>query len=41
MSKSRQSNKEPKKQPLTTVKEKRAAKQLKKHAHDAAPLIPR
>lgn len=39
MSKSRKSNKEIKKQPLHTAKEKRAARQLKKHAGDAVPLI--
>ena len=39
MSKSRKSNKEMKKQPLHTPKEKRAARQLKKHAGDAVPLI--
>lgn len=33
------SNKEPKKQPLHTAKEKKAAKQAKKHAGDHAPLI--
>jgi hypothetical protein len=39
MSKSQHSNKETKKQPLLTPKEKKAAKQHKKHAGDAAPLI--
>lgn len=39
MSKSQKSNKEVKKQPLLTPKEKRAAKHLKKHAGDIAPLI--
>ena len=33
------SNKEPKKQPLHTAKEKRAAKQAKKPAGDHAPLV--
>jgi hypothetical protein len=33
------SNKEPKKQPLHTAKEKRAAKQAKKHAGDHPPPI--
>lgn len=39
MSKSQKSNKEVKKQPLLTPKEKKAAKQLKKHAGDAVPLL--
>jgi len=39
MGKIRQSNKEAKKQPLLTPKEKRAAKHEKKHAHDKVPLI--
>jgi hypothetical protein len=39
MSKSRKPNKETKKQPLHTPKEKRAAKLLKKHAGDAVPFI--
>ena len=33
------SNKEPKKQPLHTAKEKKAAKQAKKHAGDHQPLV--
>lgn len=33
------SNKEAKKQPLHTAKEKKAAKQAKKHAGDHAPMI--
>jgi hypothetical protein len=33
------SNKERKKQPLRTAKEKKAAKQAKKHAGDHQPLI--
>ena len=34
------SNKEPKKQPLHTAKEKRAAKKAKKHADDhPAPIV--
>lgn len=41
MSKSRKSNKEMKKHPLLTPKEKRAAKQVKKHAGDVAPFIAR
>jgi hypothetical protein len=39
MSKSQQSNKNSKKQALLSPKEKRAAKQVKKHAGDAIPLI--
>jgi hypothetical protein len=39
MSKSQHSNKEPKKQPLLSPKEKKAAKHHKKHAGDAVPLI--
>jgi hypothetical protein len=39
MSKTQQSNKETKKHALLTAKEKKAAKQVKKHAGDAAPLI--
>lgn len=38
MGKVRQSNKEDKKQPAMTPKEKKAAKQVKKHAGDSAPL---
>ncbi|WP_170228304.1 hypothetical protein [Denitratisoma oestradiolicum] len=34
MGKARQSNKEAKKQPLLTPKEKKHAKHVKKHAHD-------
>jgi hypothetical protein len=41
MGKQRQGNKEEKKQPLLTPKEKREAKHAKKHAHDIVPLIPR
>ena len=41
MGKVRQSNKEEKKQAVLNPKEKKAAKQAKKHASDAAPLIPR
>jgi hypothetical protein len=33
------SNKEPKKQPLRTAKEKRAVRHAKKHADDHPPLI--
>jgi hypothetical protein len=39
MPKSRKPNKELKKRPLHTLKEKRTAKQLKKHADDVAPFI--
>lgn len=39
MTKSQQSNKETKKHALLTPKEKKAAKQIKKHAGDAIPLI--
>jgi len=39
MSKSQHSSKETKKQPLLTPKEKKLAKQVKKHSHDAPPLI--
>ena len=39
MPKSRQSNKEQKKHALLTPKEKKAAKQVKKHAGDIVPLI--
>jgi hypothetical protein len=39
MPKSRQSNKESKKQPAHTPKEKKAAKQVKKHAGDSVPLL--
>jgi len=39
MSKTQQSNKETKKQAVLTPKEKKAAKQVKKHAGDSAPLI--
>jgi len=40
MGKARQSNKEAKKQPAMTPKEKKAAKQAKKHASDVLPIIP-
>lgn len=39
MGKSRQSNKEAKKPPVMTPKERKAAKQKKKHAMDVVPLI--
>ena len=39
MSKHEKSNRESKKQPLLTPKEKKAAKRTKKHAGDYAPLI--
>jgi hypothetical protein len=41
MSKLQQSNKEPKKQPVLTPKEKKAAKQVKKQAPDVSRPIPR
>jgi len=40
MGKARESSKEAKKAPAKTAKEKKAAKQLKKHASDVVPLIP-
>jgi hypothetical protein len=39
MSKSQRSNKEVKKQALLTPKEKKAAKQAKKHAGDVVPFM--
>jgi hypothetical protein len=39
MSKHEKSNRESKKQPLLTPKEKKAVKQAKKHAGDHQPLI--
>lgn len=41
MSKREKSNRESKKQPLMSPKEKKAAKLAKKHAGDHAPLIVR
>jgi LDH2 family malate/lactate/ureidoglycolate dehydrogenase len=41
MSRVRQSNKELKKQPVMTPKEKKHAKHAKKHASDIMPLISR
>lgn len=41
MGKARQSNKESKKEPAMTPKEKKAAKQVKKHASDIVPIVPR
>ena len=41
MGKVRQSNKEAKKQPALTPKEKKAAKQAKKHQGDSVPLVAR
>lgn len=41
MSKAQKSNKEAKKQSLLTPKAKKAAKQAKKHAGDAVPLVVR
>jgi hypothetical protein len=40
MSKSKHGNKEAKKVPVMTDKQKKAAKQTKKHAQDVAPLLP-
>ena len=39
MTKFRRSNREAKKQAALSLKEKRTAKQLKKHAEDPTPLI--
>lgn len=39
MSKVRKNNKEARKQPLLSPKEKKAAKQVKKHAGDIVPLL--
>ena len=39
MPKNQRSNRESKKQPLLTPKEKKAAKQAKKRAGDSVPLI--
>jgi hypothetical protein len=41
MGKVRQSNKESKKQPVLTPKEKKAAKRSRKHVAHSAPLLPR
>ncbi len=41
MGKIKQSNKEAKKQPLLSPKEKKMAKNLKKHSGNTLPLIPR
>jgi hypothetical protein len=41
MSKTQQSNKETKTQPLLTAKEKKAAKRAKKQAGGNAPFIPK
>jgi hypothetical protein len=41
MGKIRQGNKETKKQPVLSQKEKKAAKQVKKHASDVVPIIVR
>ncbi|HPR07085.1 MAG TPA: hypothetical protein PLI17_10690 [Denitromonas sp.] len=40
MGKVKQSNKEQRKQPLLSPKEKKAAKQAKKHAVGHTPIIP-
>jgi hypothetical protein len=39
MSKSQHSSRDTKKKPLMTPKEKKMAKNLKKHSHDVQPLI--
>ncbi len=39
MSKSQHSNRDTKKKPLMTAKEKKLAKHMKKHSHDVQPLI--
>jgi len=39
MPKTHHSNRDTKKKPLMTPKEKKLAKQMKKHSHDAQPLI--
>lgn len=41
MGKIRQGNKETKKQAAMTPKEKKAAKQAKKHSSDIVPIVPR
>ena len=41
MGKLRQSNKEPKKRPLLNPKERKAAKEARKHERDVVPIIPR
>jgi hypothetical protein len=41
MGKPQKSNKETKKQPVLNVKEKKAAKQAKKHASDVVPIVAR
>lgn len=40
MSKARQNNKESRKPPTLSAKEKKMAKQARKHAQDVVPLIP-
>jgi hypothetical protein len=40
MGKARQSNKESKKTAAMTPKEKKAAKQARKHSHDVIPIVP-
>jgi len=39
MPKTHNTHKDEKKKPLMTAKEKRTAKQVKKHSHDVQPLI--
>jgi len=40
MGKAKETSKEAKKQPAMTPKEKKAAKQAKKHASDSVPMVP-
>jgi hypothetical protein len=40
MTKTRKSNKESRKPPRLNAKEKKAAKQVRKHAHDVVPFLP-
>jgi hypothetical protein len=40
MTKARQSNKEARKPPMLTPKEKKAAKHAKKHEKDVVPFLP-
>lgn len=40
MSKSQHSGRDAKKKPIMTPKQKKIAKQVKKHSHDTQPLIP-
>lgn len=40
MNKVRKSNKEPRKAPVMTPKEKKAARHARKHAEDVVPFLP-